>query len=514
MADRQEALRFEKYKELIHEDGTILSASKLLQRAAQRFADNVALIFKDKTIGYKELYFRACLFSNTLSAAGIKPRDRVLLMVENSIEFYIAYFGIWQTGAVIAPLNIFLKDAELAHIVQDAQPALVVTTSDRKAAFAALGVTTILTTEDLDISTPVPSILPEYHITTLHPDEMVALLYTSGTTGFPKGVMLSSKNIMSNILQGGARIPLDFGQRVFGVLPLFHSFAQFACVWASMLTGCTVILVPKIDRRAILDGIIHRPTVFLGVPALYGLLCLLKRVDLSSVEYFISGGDVLPDKIRMGFELIYRRKLCNGYGLTETTPVLAVDLDDELSPTSCVGKPLLGVSCSVRDDKGNELPQGEIGVLWVKGDNVMLGYYNAPDKTAEVLQNGWFNTGDFAKIDARGRIIICGREKDLIIHKGLNIYPPEIENVIMMHKAVIAVGVIGKEDEESGQIPIAYVQVRKKVDGLEKELRDLCNQHLANYKIPRQFVVVEDLPLTTTGKVDKKVLRKKDVKTS
>lgn len=514
MRDQKETLRFEKYREFIFEGGRILSASRLLQRAAQRFPTTKALICKDRTVNYKELYFRACLFSNKLRAAGIQPRDRILLMIENSIEFYVAYFGIWQAGAVIAPLNIFLKEPELVHIISDAKPALVVTTQDRREIFVVHGVQVIITTQELDFLAPVPEELLDYQIPILDPDEMVALLYTSGTTGFPKGVMLSSKNIMSNILQGCARIPLDFGQRVFGALPLFHSFAQFACVWASMLTGCTVILVPKIDRHALLDGIAHKPTVFLGVPTLYGLLCLLKTADLSSVEYFISGGDVLPDKIRMGFELIYRRKLCNGYGLTETTPVLAVDLDDEFAQTSCVGRPLLGVSCSIRNENGAEVPHGEIGILWVKGDNIMLGYYQAPDKTSEVLQDGWFNTGDFARIDARGKIIISGREKDLIIHKGFNIYPPEIENVIMMHASVIAVGVIGKDDEESGQLPIAYVQIRKKDTGLEKELRDLCCQHLANYKIPRQFILIEELPLTATGKVDKKVLRKHVVKDS
>lgn len=502
-----ESARYQAYERLIYDQGKILSASKLLQRAAQQFGDNIALIFKETSISYQDLYARSCQFSRLVTETGIKPRDRVLLMVDNSIEFYCAYFGIWQTGAVIAPLNIFLKDAELAHIVKDSQPALVVTTPERAEVFAALGVSTILTTKHIDLTAVPDSIAPEYSIVTLEPDEMVALLYTSGTTGFPKGVMLSSKNIMTNILQGGSRIPLDFGQRIFGVLPLFHSFAQFACVWASMLTGCTVILVPKIDRRAILEALAHQPTVFLGVPSLYGLLCLLKTAPLESVEYFISGGDVLPDKIRMGFELIYRRKLCNGYGLTETTPVLSVDLDDELSPTSCVGRPLIGVSCSVRDNRGHELPQGEIGILWVKGDNVMLGYYRAPEKTAEVLRDGWFNTGDFAKIDAKGRIIICGRDKDLIIHKGLNIYPPEVENILMAHKAVLAVGVIGIDDEEVGQIPVAYVQVRVHHDGLEDELRALCMQNLANYKVPRRFVIVKELPLTATGKVDKKVLR-------
>jgi long-chain acyl-CoA synthetase len=356
--------------------------------------------------------------------------------------------------------------------------------------------------DDVDESMPVEDTMVD-----LEPEELAALLYTSGTTGLPKGVMLSSKNIMTNVLQVAALLGKPADERILGVLPLFHSFAQNTCVWASIFYGITIILVPKIERRYILEGLHHKPTIFLGVPALYGLICLMKTAPLDSVRLFVSGGDALPDKIRSAFGLIYRRKIVNGYGLTETTPVISVNLDDETVPASNVGRPLVGVVCVARNEHDVDLPQGTIGVLWVKGDNVMLGYYNAQESTDKILKNGWLNTGDLGYIDSHGRIVITGREKDLIIHKGFNIYPQEIENVILSYPNAIRAGVVGRIDED-GEVPVAFVQLRSHEENCERHLRALCAQHLAAYKIPRQFFCdTKDLPATATGKIDKKVLR-------
>ncbi len=241
--------------------------------------------------------------------------------------------------------------------------------------------------------------------------------------------------------------------------------------------------------------------------ALKALICLMKTAPVESVRLFVSGGDALPDKIRAAFGLIYRRKLVNGYGLTETSPVISVNLDDETVPASNVGRPLVGIECAVRDDHGVDVAQGNIGVLWVKGDNVMLGYYKAPEATNQVLKDGWFNTGDLGYIDSKGRIVITGREKDLIIHKGFNIYPQEIENVILSYPNAIQAAVVGFHDGD-GEVPVAFVQLRSMEEHCERNLRTLCAQHLASYKIPRQFFCdTKDLPATATGKIDKKVLR-------
>ncbi|MGB8367208.1 MAG: AMP-binding protein [Candidatus Babeliales bacterium] len=504
-ADEQKL--FEQLYQSVTKDGKLLYPGRLLQRAAQKFPNFKALIYHDQFISYQELYNRATLFSHVIREKGVKPRDRVLLCFENSPEFYVSYFAIWQAGAVVIPLNTFFREKEIAHVIADADPAMIITTDKYKKLFQEQMDGIPLVTEHDMHAVPAEQLLEE-KIIELDSDEMIALLYTSGTTGLPKGVMLSGRNIVINMLQTLARLGFAAQERVFGVLPFFHIFAQNTCVWTSIFMGVTVIVVPKIDRRYITEGLQHKPTIFLGVPALYGLLCLLRPGSLDSVKLFVSGGDALPDKIRALFGLVYRRKICNGYGLTETSPVISADLADITGKTNNVGKPVVGIFFSIRDQQGNDLLQGAIGQLWVKGDNVMLGYYRAAEATAAVMKNGWFSTGDLAYIDAKGNIVITGREKDVIIHKGLNIYPQEIENVILMNSNVLRVGVIGKKDEMVGEIPIAFVQLWQKEEGIEQTLKELCRQYLASYKVPRLFICqVKELPTTATGKVDKKILR-------
>ena len=504
-----EQMVFDELHKSMQCNGKLMFAGRLLQRAVKEHGDTVALIYHDKHISYKKLYAMAsALSAKLIKQHAIKPRDRAIICFENSPEFYIAYYALWQAGVIVAPVNTFLKEKELAHIINDAQPALIITSSDRVELFQKTEVSLppILTEHDIDDVDEVSQV--DDTIVDLEPEELAALLYTSGTTGLPKGVMLSSKNIMTNILQIASLLGKSSDERIFGVLPLFHSFAQNTCVWASFFYGITIILVVKIDRRYILEALEHKPTVFLGVPALYGLICLMKTAPLSTVRLFVCGGDALPDKIRSAFGLIYRRKLANGYGLTETSPVISANLDDELVPASNVGRPLVGIACAIRDEQGVDLSQGSIGVLWVKGDNVMLGYYQAPDLTSQVMKDGWFNTGDLAYIDSQGRIVITGREKDLIINKGFNIYPQEVENIILLYPNVLRVGVVAKEDEEGSEAPIAFVQLRSSEENIEQKLRKLCFQHLAPYKVPRQFLCdTKELPVTATGKIDKKVLR-------
>lgn len=490
-------------------NGSLLYVGRLLERAAQKYPNNTALIFETSSITYKHLFQRASSLSKHLLAQGIKPRDRVLLFMHNSIDYYIAHFAILQAGAVIVPLNTFLREHELAHILQDAKPAAFIVSSDLEEIVKNADKVPFVITEKFDaFNEPSLENLPVFECIDLDIHEMAALLYTSGTTGVPKGVMLSSNNIMNNILQGVSRLRSESYERVLAILPLFHSFAQAACVWGPVFLGSTVIIVPRIDRRSILEGLRHDPTTFLGVPALFGLLCLMKTAPLSRVKLFASGGDALPDKIRAGFALLYRRKIISGYGLTEASPVISVDFDDEAMPTSNVGRPLAYIECSLRDENGAEVASGAVGELWIKGPNVMLGYYNEPEMTQKVIKDGWLATGDFAYMDEKGRIVITGRLKDLIINKGFNIYPQEIENVIMSHPNVIRVGVVGCKDPMVGEIPVAYVQLKENDPQCEKALKDLCAKNLASYKIPRSFVCsTQELPMTVTGKVDKKVLR-------
>jgi long-chain acyl-CoA synthetase len=484
---------------------------ELLRRAAIMYSDTPAIIYENTEITYRALYEQSVVFAQMLIKNGVQPRDRVVISLSNSPAFYVAYCAAWHLGAVVTPVNTFLIESELKHIISDATPAAYVVDNVRVETFKAAGAVGAVLSQD-DVAACAGKWITPPELIVLQPDECATLLYTSGTTGVPKGVMLSSRNIMVNIAQVMARLGMEHysHDRIFAVLPLFHVFAQNTCFWASFFAGITVILVPKIERRAILDGLKHKPTLFIGVPALYGLLCMMKNAPLGSVRLFASGGDAMPDKIRAAFALLYHRKIVNGYGLTETSPVLAAMLDDELAPATTVGKPLVGVTYEIREADGTVLPQGVSGQLWVRGDNVMLGYYQSIDETRAIFKNGWFNTGDLAYADSKGRLVFTGREKDLIITKGFNVYPPEVENILMQHSNVLAAAVIGCPDGHGDERVVAFVQIRTKQATIENELKKLCMQHLANYKIPRQYICsTDELPMTATRKIDKKILRKR-----
>jgi long-chain acyl-CoA synthetase len=509
MKPNQEQVRFNKYHEMIAPQGRLIYVGQLLKRAAHQWPDNIALICQADRISYKDLYYRSLLMSKQLKNLGIKPRDRVIIAYENNINFYIAYFAVWQIGAVVAPVNTLLHEKEFEHIIGDAQPSLLILSNKQRAKVEKLSIPLppILSEEAFDRASPLPATLPDLPIEELDPEEMAALLYTSGTTGLPKGVMLSSRNILTNLVQGASRLDVSHNDRAYCALPLFHSLTQNTCVWGAVFIGACVILVPKIDRSSLVEGLSHNPTIMIGVPALYGFFCRFRQAPFTTISYFFCGGDALPDKIRLYFDLIYQRKLCNGYGLTETAPLISVDLEDHLVPTNTVGKPVIGMQCQLRNDDNTILTNG-IGTLWVKGDNVMLGYYNASEATALVLQDGWLNTGDIAYFDEQNNIVICGREKDIIVNKGIKIYPQEIENILMTHERILLAAVVGKPDKD-GEIPIAFIMVKDIIpENFSHELRAFCAAHLATYKIPHDFIVATELPLTSTGKVDKKLLRK------
>jgi long-chain acyl-CoA synthetase len=497
-----------------------LYAGHLLWRAYRLHPEKTALIAPEQSLTYKDLFFRSLLMSKKLLENGIKKHDRVMIFYENAPAFYVAYFAAWQIGAVCVPVNTFLHERELAYIIDEAQPSLLIhsealkTTTQNALALVSTAIKpTLLTDKDFDWQTPTPQD-PEANcadvaLDKLNQGDLCVLLYTSGTTGIPKGVMLSSANVMANLIQCYTRFKvagLSINERFFCVLPLFHVFAQNTCLWLPALIGASVILVQKIDRKLILDGLAQKPTIFLGVPPLYGLLCLMRTAPLTSIKLFVSGADMLPDKIRAAFSAIYGRKICTGYGLSEAAPVVSFNLENNAVATYVAGKPLIGITCQIRDTENNPLPANTIGTLWIKGGNVMMGYYKSPDATAAILQDGWLNTGDLGSIDLQGNLAIRGRIKDIIIHKGFNIYPAEIENVLMMHPTVFKAAVIGQEEDMAGQVPVAFVAIRNREVNIEQILRKHCAHNLATYKVPRKIICLDDLPMNATGKIDKKQL--------
>lgn len=476
----------------------------LLHRAGNVYGERTALIYQNEKITYRTLYWRACYVSIFLRSAGVRKNDRVLVLYENSPEFYIVYYAILQIGAVVVPLNTFLHEQELRHIIADASPQLIFAHSSLA---AKVKTTAVRVVTEVDLQFDKAPEQCSIEIEECDIDALAVLLYTSGTTGFPKGVMLSSRNCMVNIAQALARISVKGNERLLGALPFFHSFAQVICLWAAIWVGCSVIIIPRIERRSLMQGFTQRPTIFFGVPALYGLLCLLKTVPVDSVTYFISGGDALSEKIRMGFALLYRRRICNGYGLTEASPLVSAQIGGPVVSADTVGTPFSAISSDLRDEQGSSVAQGQVGELWIKGPNVMLGYYNDMPATQAVIVDGWLRTGDLASFDASGRLRIIGRVKDLIVHKGIKIYPQEIELILLKHPNVLTAAVVGIDDEATGQIPVAYVQLKQAQETIERELKELCTKNCASYKVPREFFcTTESLPMTSLGKIDKKQL--------
>lgn len=513
-SQKEELKKFENYYKKIIKEDKVTYAGQILQRAAKKWPNITAFICEDKSITYSDLYKYSVNFTKRLQEEGLKPKDKAILLYENSIEFFIAYFGIWQSGTIIAPLNIFLQSNEVETLIDNAEPKVIVVSDSLKeklGKYNSQNKIKILTTKDINqAKNNKINNIESFEIPKLDFNEMAALLYTSGTTGLPKGVMLSSKNIIINAIQGMSRFQVEVtpGDKVYCALPLFHSLPQNLCVWATTLAGGTAIIVPRISRKSLYKGLEYKPKMIVAVPALYGLFCILKNANFSNVEYFISGGEAISDKTRAYFGLIYGRKICNGYGLTETSPFISVDLEDYLKPTSNVGRPLVHIECKITNDQDKELSQGQTGILWVKGPNVMLGYYKNKKATEEVIKDGWFYTGDLAYIDKFGKIVIEGRHKDLIVSKGANIYPQEIENVLLSNNQVLQAAVIGViiHNEE---FPIAFIGSKSKnQEKLKEELYSLCKSRLALYKIPKKFIIKSSLPISATGKIDKKVLKK------
>lgn len=510
--NRNELQRYHYFWEELSSQGAPLFAGHLLAHSANKYPHHIAIEFQNDSISYAKLFQQALMVSTLLHKEGISKGNRVMLYIENSPFFYQTYYGAWQLGTIVIPLNVFLSTSELAHIIQDAQPDLIIISQSLVAKLEGIeNLPKILPESDITSAMiPLvdrqPPISADTLLNALEPQKPAIILYTSGTTGFPKGVMLSSQGIIANICQILSRITFSAQEKILCPLPLFHSFTQSTCVWGAIAIGATVILIPKITRSALMEGIHKQPTIVLGIPALYGILCKLKHISFPKVRYFICGGEALTTNIRRFFSYKFGRTLVNGYGLTEAGPVIAADLEDFAKPTHTIGKPLVQVTCDIRDQD-----QQNVGTLWVSGPNVMLGYFNAPEATNAILQDGWLNTGDMAKIDSQGMLIIGGREKDIIIQKGIKIYPQEIETVLCTHPQVLLAAVIGDSSEKDGELPIAYVQLMEGSSATSEELRKHCEQHLALYKVPRRIYIRESLPMTRTGKVDKKQLRNKEI---
>ncbi|MEM1185585.1 MAG: AMP-binding protein [Planctomycetota bacterium] len=435
--------------------------------------------------------------------------DTVGIMLPTSGAFPIAALGAWAAGKTIVPLNYLLKPDELQFVIDDCGTDMVISAGKM---LEFLGVTPkvdhLVKMEEVDFKRIPKPRIPK----SAKKDDLATLLYTSGTSGKPKGVMLSHGNLQANLQQIQDRICFTKCNTMLGVLPQFHTFGLTALTLVPLTFGPKVVYTARFSPGKLVALFRdHRPDTFIAIPSMYNALLRLKSAtadDFKSLRYTVSGGEPLPDAIANDFFDRYQVRINEGYGMTETAPVTNWCTPDQYAPHT-VGRPVPGVEQRiVCIERNAECPQGEEGEIRVKGDNVMKGYFNRPEETAKVFDDeGWLRTGDMGRFDKEGRLYITGRIKEMIIVGGENVFPREIEEVLNRHPLVAASGVTRMEDPMRGEVPIAFVEF---VDGAEtvaeRDLISFCRENLAGYKVPKRVIEISELPRNATGKIMRKDL--------
>ncbi|MEW5746975.1 MAG: AMP-binding protein [Nitrospirota bacterium] len=483
-----------------------------MRRRAELTPDRTFIRFEGSRYSFRDIDRRASDFAAFLSRRNFPRQAKVAILARNCPDFIASYIGILRAGGVAVPLNILLAPAEIAYILSDADAVLCFYGREKSDVVEEIGKTCSIE------FTPFDEIREPAQRTVLagienDSDEIATLLYTSGTTGHPKGAMLTHRNIVSNAVAGTSALAVSERDRLIVFLPLSHSFTFTVCVVIPILLGASITLLPSVKpfsnviKRLVLD----RVTVFVAVPIVYTLLSR-KRLPfffryLLSLRFCISGAAPLPLCTLEAFERAFRLPLLEGYGLTEASPVVCVNRIAPRKPGT-VGLPLPGVAVKVVDDEGVEVSIDTPGELLVKGPNVMKGYFKRADDTAMAIRGEWLCTGDIAVIDKEGYIKIVDRKKDMIIVDGLNVYPSEVEEAALTHAAVSDCAMVGITGEGERELPVMFVTVQKDKALNEKELRSHLMKRIAPYKVPRRIIAVEELPRSATGKVLKRELKK------
>ncbi|MEV0724253.1 long-chain fatty acid--CoA ligase [Micromonospora purpureochromogenes] len=513
----------------------MLNLALMLEGTAERVPGREAVVLGDTRLSYAQLDGAANQVANLLVESGIRPGDRVALSCPNLPYFPIVYYGILKAGAVVVPLNVLLKAGEIAYHLRD---------SGAKAYFCFEGTPELpmgaegwrgfgradecgrffLMTADpqapspIDGATTLGSALagkaPRFETVVTEATDTAVILYTSGTTGQPKGAELTHANMVMNALTCWRLFGAADEDVHLVTLPLFHSFGQTVQMNAGLYGGATLVLLPRFDARTALALMTReRVTFFAGVPTMYwGLLSVGgENGNVSTIaanlRMAISGGAALPVEILEQVEKVYGVRIREGYGLSETSPVASFNHPGREAKPGSIGQPVWGVRMRLVDADWNEVPEGESGEIAIRGHNVMKGYHGQPDATAEMLRDAWFRTGDVARRDEDGYYFIVDRAKDMIVRGGFNVYPREIEEVVMTHPDVSLVAVVGVPHESHGEEVKAFV-IRNPGSRLtEDELVEWCRDRMASYKYPRLVEFRDELPMTSTGKILKRKLR-------
>ena len=500
---------------------TVYNLAGFLDDSAVRHPERTAIVFGELRLSYAQVEAAAGQVANLLTEAGVRPGDKVALSMPNLPYFTFAYYGILKAGATVVPLNVLLKPREVAYHLQDSDakvfiafegtPELPIGAYAREAVEEADGVELFVVDPAREL--PWAGRSPVFETVATDEDDTAVILYTSGTTGRPKGAELRHRNMRDNVLIDEALFgaSVERPDTFLCVLPLFHSFGQTVVQNGALAYGGTIVMLPRFEPAAALKLMLsEKVTFFGGVPTMYWALlgALDDSVDVETLarnlRVAVSGGSALPHEVHREFRERFGVTILEGYGLSETSPVAAFSVLGEEPRVGSIGLPVPGVEMRLLDGDSPVAEEGAIGEIAIKGHNVMKGYYKRPDATAEVLQDGWFRTGDLARRDSDGYYYIVDRAKDMIIRGGFNVYPREIEELLMEHPAVSLVAVIGVPHPSHGEEIKAVVVRRAGVEVTEEELVDWAKERLAAYKYPRVVEFAEALPMTSTGKILKR----------
>jgi long-chain acyl-CoA synthetase len=493
--------------------GTILLAN------AKQQPEATVLRSGDLELSYAELDRAARGFAASLGARGIAPGDKVAVLVPNVPEFLVAYFGILYAGATVVPINILAAAPEVTYFLEDSGARLLVVHPLFREAgeqgSAALDVAVVIAAGD-DHENTVGAMAKADPIEELYPtspQDTAVILYTSGTTGRPKGAELTHSNLLLNcaVVVPKLMSSVPGGHRALATLPLFHSFGQSVIQNGMIASGGSITLLPRFTPEEVFELIERdRITVFAGVPTMYFALLHHRgdrAHDVSSLVTCLTGGAPMPVEVMNAFEEKFNVQILEGFGLSETSPIASFNVLDKPRKPGSIGYPVWGVELCIVDDADQQLPDGERGEICIRGHNIMKGYLGRPEATKETLRGGWFHSGDVGYRDEDGCYWIVDRIKDMILRGGFNVYPREVEEVLYAHEAVVEAAVIGVAHESLGEEVKAVVVLGHDARVTPEELRAFCQERLAAYKYPRIVEIVAELPKGPTGKILKRELR-------
>lgn len=502
------------------------SLADLLAPAMALRPDKVAIIFEDRKISYREMDEAGNRIANALLELGIKSGERVAMHIDNRPEFIFGFLGIMRAGAVLVPTNVMYTAPEMKHILGDSGARAVIVQDEFEEKMLGLDLPSLEFIIGLENpQNPNSNCLSDMMLMAgagtpdikRNPAEVAIIQYTSGTTGQPKGAMVSDDNIMA-VLRNTTDMPGSLesleNDSTLLTLPLFHAYALDLGITRTFLSVQTMVLFSRFDAVKVFEAFEkHKITMFYGAPPMYFAFVNTPdcaKSDSSSLRGAFSGAAPLPVVTMEQFKELTGVQISEGYGLSETAPTLSSNMAGPVNKPGSVGPPIREVEIKIVDEEGKEVAEGEVGEIKAKGPNIFLGYWNLPEETAKALIDGWFFTGDMGRFDEDGYLYIVDRKKDMIVVSGFNVYPIELENVILRHPKIIDCAVIGVPDEYQGESVKACIVLAPGETIDYEEFEAYCREQMAAFKVPKMMTIRKELPKNATGKVLKRVIREEE----